>query len=138
MLASLEAIGIREVSGFFQELGHDLKDGLRDRLRQAAAIVRDEARAEAPSRRVRSAMTFSVEVDSITDYLARIYPRGKWAFLARFLEHGTKPHPIANFHGHEGEVWLHPGSRPQPFLQPTTEATEDRVVELVGIPPVLR
>lgn len=137
-MVGLEILGVNEVQDLLGEVNHELKDGLKDRLKEAAALVRDEARSFSDSRRIRSALTFTVFVSSLVEFGARIFPRGKWAFVARFLEGGTKPHAIPNFHGREGVTWMHPGARPHPFLEPARVATEDRVVDLVGIPPVLR
>jgi hypothetical protein len=137
-MVGLEVLGVREVTDLFAEVNHELKDGLKDRLRQATKLVRTAAADETDSRRMKSALTIKVVVDSLIEFLGVIFPRGKWAFIGRFLEGGTKPHIIDNFHGREGVAWPHPGSRPHPFLRPALEKTTDQVVELVGIPPVLR
>jgi HK97 gp10 family phage protein len=137
-MLGLEVLGVPEVTGLLSQVDRELKQGLRERLKEAARLVRDTARANTDSRRVKSALTFTVTVKSLFDYEARVFPRGKWGFIARFLEGGTKPHLIQNFHGREGVVFQHPGMRPHPFLEPARVATEEQVVELVGIPPVLR
>lgn len=135
MLSALEVTGVAEASDLLGLVNDQLEHGLKDRLRQGAELLEKAAVEETHSQRMRSALTSMVEVKSLTDYTARVYPRGKWAFLARFLEGGTRPHAITTA---SGRTFQHPGTRPQPFLMPALERHEDDVVELVGIPPVLR
>jgi HK97 gp10 family phage protein len=116
----LEATGIEELQSFFGELQHELKDGLRTRLKEAAGLVAEEAKRQTHSKRVRAAMSTTVEVRGLTDFEARIGPTRRRAFFAHFLEFGT----------------VH--SRAFPFLAPALAATEEQVVELVGFPPLLR
>jgi len=116
----VEAAGFEEAAGFFSELQHEFKQGLRERLKQAATLVTETAREETHSARVRAAMGFNVEVNSLVDFSARIGPSRRRAWFAHFLEFGT----------------VH--SRAFPFLAPALAATEDQVVEIVGIPPVLQ
>lgn len=122
---SAKLLGIPEVTGLVSRLDHELKQGLRDRLKQAAKIVSDEAKQRTHSRRVKAAMGFSVEVKSLTDYQAVIGPLQRRAFFAHFLEFGTKAAPG------------HGATRAFPFLVPALEATTDQVVDLVGVPPSL-
>jgi len=137
-MVGFEALGIGEAQDLLGEVNHELKDGLKDRLKEAGGIVRDVERGQVKSGRIKSALTVAVSVRSLAEFEARIFPRGKWAYIARFIEGGTKPHPIPNFRGREGVVFDHPGARAYPFVEPTLQQTEDRIVELVGIPPVLK
>ncbi len=134
----LQAVGIREAKAFFSEIERELKEGLRDRLKRAAKIVEDEAKSQTDSKRVRSAITSTVTVESLIDYRASIGPLRKRAFFAHFLEFGTRPHLIRNAWGHPGASVAHPGARARPFLAPAIQVTEERVVDLVGVPPSLR
>jgi len=122
---SAKLLGIPEVTGLISQVGHELKQGLRDRLKQAAKLVSDEAASRTHSRRVRAAMGFAVEVQSLTEFRAVIGPLQRRAFFAHFLEFGTKASPG------------HAATRAFPFLVPALAATEDQVVELVGVPPSL-
>jgi HK97 gp10 family phage protein len=115
----LSVVGIQQVNGLVSRVQHDLKQGLRDRLKEAAKLVATEAKARTHSRRVRSAITYEVNVKSLSDYEARIGPLRRKAFFAHFLEFGTTH------------------SRAFPFLVPSIEATEERVLDLVGTLPSL-
>ena len=112
--------GIPEAAGLVSQIDHELKQGVRVRLKEAAGLVADEMRAQTHSRRVRAAIGFDVEVKSPVDYRASIGPARRRAWFAHFLEFGTEH------------------SRAFPFAAPAIVATEDRVVEIVGIPPSLR
>jgi HK97 gp10 family phage protein len=112
-------LGIKEVNGLISEIDHDLKQGLRGRLKQAAKLVSDTAKGLTHSRRVRSAITYDVEVKSLVDYRASIGPLRRKAFFAHFLEFGT----------------VH--SRAFPFMEPAAESTEEQVFDLVGHIPAL-
>ena len=112
--------GLPEIRGLVSSIDHELKQDLRGRLKQAAGLVADEMRRQSHSKRVAAAITTDVEVVSLIDYRARIGPLRRRAFFAHFLEFGT----------------VH--SRAFPFAAPALEATEDQVVDLVGIPPILR
>ena len=113
-------LGIPEVTSLISELDRDLKQDLRGRLKRGAAIVTEEAKSRTTSRRVRRALSYDVQVNSLIDYRAVVGPTRKGAFFAHFLEFGTTH------------------SRAYPFLMPAAEATEDQVVDLVGLPFVLR
>jgi len=115
----LKTLGIPEATGLVSQIDHELKQGLRGRLKEAAKMVSDQAASLSHSRRVRAAMGFDVEVRSLVEYHAVIGPVRRRAFFAHFLEFGTEH------------------SRAFPFAAPALEATEERVVDLIGIPPVL-
>jgi HK97 gp10 family phage protein len=117
---SAKTLGVPEVQGLLSDLDHELKQGLRARLKQGIGLVAEEMRRETHSKRVAAAISTDVEVVSLSEYRARAGPLRSRAFFAHFLEFGT---------GH---------SRGFPFAAPALEATEDQVVELVGIPPSLR
>ena len=112
-------LGIPEASGLVGTIDHELKQGLRGRLKDAAKLVQAEAQSRTHSRRVKSAITYDVEVKSLFEYRAAIGPLRRKAFFAHFLEFGTEH------------------SREFPFLAPALDATEERVIDLVGIPPSL-
>lgn len=112
--------GTREASILMRNIERDITKGMRTRLVQAAKVVIKAARAKTHSKRVAAAMSYDVDVRSKTDFQVRVGPSQKKAFFAHFLEFGTSH------------------SRAFPFLAPAKEQTEDEVVELVGIPFVLR
>lgn len=116
----LQETGLKEASGFLTQIGRELKEETRGRVRQAAGLVAEEMRAQTHSRRVRAAIGFDVQVLSPFDFRASIGPSRRRAFFAHFLEFGT----------------VH--SRAFPFAAPALERTEERVVDLVGIPPSLQ
>lgn len=126
-MLGIQEIGLDPVKGLLKDIADDARQGRKDRLRQAAKLLRDEAASRTTSRRVRSALTFSVSVTSLLDFEARIWPRKQKAFFAGFLESGTK--------ASAARPWP---TRAFPFLEPAREEKEDEVVDLVGIPPVLR
>lgn len=109
-----QALGLKEVTGIFSAAEAEAKQSIRGKLKEAAKLVADEAKSQTHSRRVRSAITWDVEVRSAADYIARVGPTAKKAFFAHFLEFGTAH------------------SRAFPFLAPAREAKEDEVVNLVG------
>jgi HK97 gp10 family phage protein len=115
-----KTLGIPEVSALIREIDHDLKHDMRSRLKQGASLVADEAKERTTSRRVRSAISFQVQVNSLIDYRAVVGPERRKAFFAHFLEFGTSH------------------SRAFPFLLPAAATTEEQVVSLVGVPFVLR
>ena len=112
--------GMADVKGLVSQIEHELKQGLRGRLKQAAGLVEEEMRRETHSKRVAAAIGSDVQVLGLTEFRASIGPTRRRAFFAHFLEFGTEH------------------SRAFPFAEPALEATEDAVVELVGIPPSLR
>lgn len=112
--------GMAEVKGLVSQIEHELKQGPRDRLKRAAGLVEDEMRAQTHSKRVAAAISKDVQVVSLTEFRASIGPTRRRAWFAHFLEFGT----------------VH--SREFPFAGPALAATEDQVVEIVGIPPSLR
>jgi len=119
-LFEVTTTGFGEIKGLVSQIQQELKQGTRDRLRQAASLVAEEMRRDTHSKRVAAAIGFDVEVDSVFEFRASIGPTRKRAFFAHFLEFGTKH------------------SRAFPFAAPALETTEEEVVELVGIPPTLR
>jgi len=134
----LETTGLNELHSFLGELDHEMKQGLRVRLKEAAGIVAEEAKRQTHSARVRSAMSTTVTVRSLVDYEARIGPNRRRAWFAHFLEFGVRPHVMKNFFGRKGVAVQHPGARAFPFLAPALAITEDQVVEIVGFPPILQ
>ena len=117
---SLQAIGIKPAVNLFTQAERELKQGTRDRLKQAAVLIHGIAKKRTHSARVQKAMSYDVEVKSSSEWRARIGPSRKKAFFAHFLEFGTKH------------------SRAFPFLLPTKRQVADRVVQLVGVPPSLK
>jgi len=137
----VEVLGLDELQGTVSQLEHDLKHGLRTRLKEAAGLVAEAARQETHSRRVRRAMGSNVTVKSSTEFVAHIGPSKRHAWFAHFLEFGTEPHEETRFGRRfigPQQPFSHPGSRAFPFLRPALVFTEDEIVELVGVPPVLR
>jgi HK97 gp10 family phage protein len=138
----VEAAGFEEAGAFFSKLQHELKQGMRGRLREAAEVVKGAAQEETHSARVRSGMTISVNVKSLTEFSARIGPSRRRAWFAHFLEFGTGPHmqQKAVREGFVGPAapFSHPGSRAFPFLAPALARTADEVTEIVGFPPILQ
>jgi HK97 gp10 family phage protein len=114
-----KVLGIPEVQSLLSQVDHELKQGQRGRLKEASGLVADEMRARTHSRRVAKAVSFDVKVNSLIDFEARIGPTRRGAFFAHFLEFGTSH------------------SREFPFAEPALEATEEKVIDLVGFPPVL-
>jgi len=114
-----QALGVQQVNSLISTIDHELKQGLRERLKEASQLIAERMKAETHSRQVKSAITYEVQVNSLTDFVARIGPLRKKAWFAHFLEFGT----------------VH--SRAFPFALPTIDALEERIVELVGIPPIL-
>ena len=112
--------GLAEAQGFVSQIDHELKQGLRGRLKEGIGLVAEEMRARTHSKRVAAAISTDVEVVSLMEFRAAAGPTRRRAWFAHFLEFGT----------------IH--SREFPFAGPALEATEDRVVELVGIPPSLQ
>ena len=119
-LLDAKLVGIKKVENLIEGTGKDIKQGLPKRLKTAAGIVATAAKSRAKSRRVRSAISFDVEVKSATEFEARIGPTRRKAFFAHFLEFGT----------------VH--SRAQPFLAPALKATQSQVLDLVGRLPSIR
>lgn len=116
-------VGLEEVRDFLNDLA---KADLRDRLREAAKLVSDTAKDLTHSRRVRAAMSYDVRVKSANEWRAVVGPLAKKAFFAHFLEFGTKASR------------RHHATRAFPFLMPAEEQTEERVVDIVGQPFLLR
>lgn len=112
--------GIKEASILFEGIESDLTHGKRQRLIEASKLVASAVKSKTHSRRVRKAITYNVDVQSSGSFWARIGPKRRPAWFAHFLEFGTTH------------------SRAFPFLLPAKQATEERVVEIVGIPPTLR
>ena len=115
----LKTIGIKSVQSFIGGIGNEISEGTGGRMKEAAELVADKARSLTHSRRVKKAISFTVRRRSAGNFEAVIGPEQRKAFFAHFLEFGTKH------------------SRAFPFLAPAAKATEDKVVELVGIPPSL-
>jgi HK97 gp10 family phage protein len=115
----LTEIGIRSVKGLIKDIDDEISEGMGGRMKEAAELVADKARSLTHSRRVKKAISFTVRRRSAGNFEAVIGPEQGKAFFAHFLEFGTKH------------------SRAFPYLAPAAKATEDKVVELVGIPPSL-
>jgi len=115
----LRTSGIKGTEKFFSRAEHEIKNETKGRLKKAAALLANRARKKTHSKRVRKAISFDVEVKSPTNWKATIGPDSKKAFFAHFLEFGTRH------------------SRAFPFMKPALDDTEDEIVEIVGVPPVL-
>ena len=125
----------------------------RSRMRKAGNIVRDEMRRRAPVQtgKLRQsvatrlgtrrstlgiggtgiqavAMTTTVSVGSLRRL--RDAPGGKLkkVFWDRFIEGGTRPHAQPKFLAGR----THPGTRAQPYIAPSVEATKDAVLREIG------
>ena len=106
--------GVTDLDKFLRQEERDRAHRLRDRLKDATALVKESAKRYTQSRRVRAAMGSRVDVKSETEFFAAVGPTRKGAFFAHFLELGTEH------------------SRAFPFLAPAKAETEDKVLELVG------
>jgi len=109
----------------------DARRSIRQMLAPGADIIKDAVKQRGRGRfqtQITRRITLSM---AKLEAAAEIGPVKKQAYIARFLEFGTQPHPIRARKG--GRLWIggrfvksvkHPGSRPYPFMQPAYEASE--------------
>jgi HK97 gp10 family phage protein len=116
--------GFRELDNLLRELPNKLAGkALTNAVNEGARIIRDEARANVPVRTGqlrRSIRTFVRRKGVETGIAIAIGVRGKLAYIARFLEFGTKAHRIVATGKSLDVVQVksvdHPGTSPNPFL----------------------
>lgn len=126
---SLAVLGIDGVRGLVDVVAREVHHGMRDRLKAAAEFVADKERSLSHSAHV--ARTVNYEINEVGPGVleAIVGPhktKGNWAFLAPWLEYGTKSsarHPFT--------------TRPFPFVAPTVDATAEHVMDMVGLIPSL-
>ena len=127
------------------------KNVLRGAARAAANVVADEARQRCISSEVRDSIKVA---GSSKDgrIIAKVQTKGEGAYIAPWLEYGTRPHFISvsdadrggrsikrlNKEVREGSLTIggrfvgpvvhHPGARPHPFLRPALDTKEGEAV----------
>jgi HK97 gp10 family phage protein len=114
---------------------------MRNAMAGGARIIRDEARARAPTRS--GALARSIKVTRNTKHgqiIAKVRLKGRHAFIGKFMEYGVLPHQIwAKGKGSlviDGvaigkQVW-HPGHAPRPFMRPALDSRAAQAVEVIG------
>lgn len=144
--------GRSEVKRFIAQLPGDIERKLlRGAGRAAANVIADEARDRSISSEVSGAIKVKVSAAE-GRVVAKVQVRGKGAFIAPWLEYGTKPHLIsvddsqrggksvkrindlakATGSSHSlviggkfvGATVMHPGATPHPFLRPALDTKE--------------
>jgi len=137
--------GKAEVKRFMAQIPDDLeKKVLRGAARAAGTVVADEAKDRCASDRVASGIKVRTKRE-IGRVEAKVQTRGRFAYIAPWLEYGTDPHFISVADDQRegmsvrkvnqavkagslviggkfvGETVLHPGARPHPFMAPALD-----------------
>lgn len=134
--------GLRELQTFLNQLPAKLEANvLRSALRAGAREVQKEARRLVPvkSGRLRAGLKISTS-SRRGRALAKVKATGKHAFLAPWLEYGTRPHVIKPgkrrralaVNGRAVAAIDHPGAQPKPFMRPALDARAQAAVLAVG------
>lgn len=149
-----------ELLRMLEQLPIDLeKKALRRALRQGANVIRDEARLKVRKKSGALARSIKTETNAKAGTItAKVRLSGKHAHLGRWLEYGVAAHAIAvrdaanppsklalgtiNKKAKRGELLIngefagqlvmHPGIAPMPFLRPAADAKQSEVVAAIG------
>lgn len=132
--------GLEQVLAEIQKRRLNARRSIRQILSPGADIIRQEMRQRAKGRfKTKIARRISINLSKLEAY-AEIGPFKKVAYIARFLEFGTKPHLIRARrsrmlrlrNGRLVRQVRHPGSRPYPFLQPAFDASKDKAAAAIA------
>jgi HK97 gp10 family phage protein len=105
-----------------REIQEKFRREVRTRLKKAADVLIRAEREHSISERVERAISAGISVNSPDDFQVTIGPETKKAFFAGFLEKGTKASAARPF-----------STRAFPFREPSLEATEEAIFELIGL-----
>jgi len=140
--------GRSEVKSFIAGIPSDLAKLLRGAGRAGAKVIADEAKDRVISDEVRSGIKVATKAED-GRIIAKVQVKGKFAFIAPWLEYGTDPHFISVDDSQRGGMSVrkvnervkagslviggnfvgstvhHPGARPHPFLRPALDTKEN-------------
>lgn len=111
-----------------REIQERFRKEVRARLKKAADVLIRAEREASISERVDRALGSTLQVNSPDDFQVTVGPETKKAFFAGFLEKGTKALAGAGPKGGH-----HVATRAFPFREPSLEATEEAIFELIGL-----
>ncbi|WP_404711488.1 HK97 gp10 family phage protein [Sphingomonas sp. MMS24-J13] len=144
--------GRAEVSQFLKDAPSSIRRILIGAGRAGAKVIADEAKQRVTSDEVRGSIKTTVKEEK-GRIVAKVQTKGKGAYIAPWLEHGTAPHFISvaadqrrglsigkvNERVKEGSLVIggkfvgetvhHPGARPHPFLRPALDMKEQEAVQ---------
>jgi HK97 gp10 family phage protein len=123
-LADISVKGLSELNKFLQELPGKIEANVvAGGLRAGAIVFRDAVREAIPvdSGLTKKDLKISTRKDRRTGLVTAKLAFKRRAYIARFIEFGTKPHKIKGPVTLNGKVYsgvAHPGARPRPFMRP--------------------
>jgi HK97 gp10 family phage protein len=148
--------GLGDVNSFLSTLPAKLESNiLRGALKAGADVFAAEARDTVRSHEVRDAISTSSRAEKGL-VSAKVQVKGKGAYLAPWLEHGTDPHFISvddsvsegktvrrintevkhhslEIGGHfVGTTVHHPGAQPYPFMRPAVDNKSGAAIAAIG------
>lgn len=134
--------GLAELQAFLNQLPAKLEANvLRSALRAGARQVQQEARRLVPIKSGRLRAGIKISTSSRRGKVtAKVKTTGKHAYLAPWLEYGTRPHVIKPgkrrralaINGRVVTAIDHPGAQPKPFMRPALDTQARAAVLAVG------
>lgn len=138
--------GLSNLRRVLRRLPADVTSELRETIEFGANMILRDARARLAQRSKRTSRALVVKMgrDRLSAKVGIIGARAKkQAYMARWIEFGTKPHSLkkGSRSGGKGRSaqrlasqkggW-HPGVPPHPFLFPAYEANKQKLIRLIG------
>lgn len=153
----IKVSGLSELEDALSELPDKLAKGaIRKASRAGAKLFQDAMKSKLTSKAYGSALTgkrptllrgirISIKAFRGGTLVTKIWPAKAVAYLARWIEYGTKPHVIKARKGgkHAGALFLggrgvrafltqvsHPGQPARPFIRPAFDSQKKRVIDV--------
>lgn len=138
---TIEVVGMDKVVRELQRRGMDVRAGVERICHAGATVVREEIAERAP-RSISDEIVQETTGRRASTVEVSVGP-SKEAFIAKFLEFGTKPHRIPKARrrkkrrvlkiGDRFVAWAsHPGARKRPFVRPGFEAGKGGAQSAMG------
>lgn len=138
-MAEIHISGLKELNQFLEQLpGKMQANVMRGTLRKGMSVVQPVARANVNS--VSGLLAAGLKISTRSrggTVTARLRATGKHAYIAPWVEFGTKAHPIPK-RGVIGTILAiggrffrsveHPGARPKPFMRPALDSQATNAV----------
>lgn len=139
-MAEFNVKGLADLQKLLNELPAKVeRNVMRGALRAGANVIKDEAKRSINSHSGELAKSLKVSARARGGRVtASVRPKGKNAYIARFVEYGTRPHKIRAKNGGLllGNEFVsevdHPGARPHPFLRPALDSQAKEATVAVG------
>jgi HK97 gp10 family phage protein len=130
-----ERLAVRGMRASLRKAGRVFTDAMRPLIHSTGGMQsKDEDVKE--RKHLADSLRTTTRVSKYGDCNARCGPARKLAYIANFLEFGTKPHVIRATHGKAlllsgGQLVMqvdHPGAAPKPFLRPAFDGNWEKAL----------